>query len=90
MATVGRKNYPSRNLKQNRALGGQPSALTSWVDRERGERGREERKRHIEATITIKISKNNNNNLNDRNMINNNNSRRGHQAGPQQHRLQQP
>ena len=25
-----------RNLKQNPALGGRPSALTSWVERERG------------------------------------------------------
>ena len=41
MATAARKNSPltGRNLEQNLALGGRPSASTGWVERERG-RGR--------------------------------------------------
>jgi len=37
LATAVRKNSPltGRNLKQNPALGGRPSALTGWVERER-------------------------------------------------------
>ena len=38
MATAVRKNSPltGRNLKQTPALGGRPSALTGWVEREKG------------------------------------------------------
>ena len=34
LATAARKNSPltGRNLKQNRALGGRPSALTGWIE----------------------------------------------------------
>ncbi len=49
MATAARKNSPltGRNLGQNLALGGRPSASTGWVDSER-EREREREKRRRE------------------------------------------
>ena len=54
LATAARKNSPlmGRNLKQNRALGGRPSALTGCVERERGRR-REERETQRSIITTI-------------------------------------
>ena len=45
LVKAARKNSPStgRHLEQNRALGGWPSALTGWVERERGREERGER-----------------------------------------------
>ena len=53
LATVARKNSPSmgRNLRQNRAVGGRPSALTGWVDRER------ERETDTVTMIIIRLKK---------------------------------
>ena len=54
LATAVRKNSPltGRNLKQNPALGGRPSALTGWVEREREEGWVGGRHRSRTATTT--------------------------------------
>ena len=56
--TAARKNSPltGRNLKQNQALGGRPSALIGWVERVRRSEGERETQRSIITTIiTIAI-----------------------------------
>ncbi len=59
MATAARKNSPltGRNLGQNLALGGRPSAWTGWVDSER-ERERE-RDRQINRQTDREMHSNN-------------------------------
>ena len=52
LATEARKksSVTGRNIKQNKALGGRPSALTGWVERERKREEKEcERGRHTAA-----------------------------------------
>ena len=56
LLTAVRKNSPitGRNLKQNLTLGVRPSALTSWVERERRGWGVEtQRSRTATTTTTI-------------------------------------
>ena len=54
LAKAARKNssFMGRNLEQNRGLGGQPSVLTGWVERERG-RGRGDRETQRSTLTTI-------------------------------------
>ncbi len=56
LATVARKNFllRGRNLGQSRALGGRPSALTGWVEKER-ETGRQAGRQAETIIIIIEI-----------------------------------
>ena len=53
MVTAARKYSPltGRNLEQNRALGGRPSALTGWVERERKRVGTQKSRTATTTTI---------------------------------------
>ena len=68
--TAARKNSPlrERNLKQNQALGGGPSALIGWVETERRRDGDRDTKKHNNN------NNNNNSDNNNRDMTSNNKS----------------